>query len=435
MSNKFKMVTLGCKVNQYETASLQEILTAKNWQQTETAADADVVIINTCIVTQRASYQSRQAIRKAIRENPDAKIAVVGCYPQVFPEELKKIEGINILAGNRDKVNVPDILEKIQNSDDMMIASCDRMEHNTFINMPVKNFLDRTRAFLKIQDGCDSFCSYCIVPYARGPVKSMEQDEVLKSIRTFKDLGYKETVLTGIHLGKYGKDFTGKSELAGLLKAIKKEKPEYRVRLSSLEPVEISDDLIDMVANEPWLCRHFHVPLQSGDKNILKKMNRHYSPDMFKEIIEKIHSKIPEAAIGIDIIAGFPGEDDEAFNNGYSLLEELPVSYMHVFPFSARKGTPAAEFKEQVDPKTIKERAAKLRELAKKKKARFYKSFEGKKLTILTEGWESEEEGLIKGLSGNYLKVLIHSDKLIKNEILEVEILKHKKDYLLAERI
>ena len=434
MSKKFKIVTLGCKVNQYETAFIQEKLTSENWQYTEDSINADVIIVNTCIVTQRASYQSRQAIRKAIRENPSAKIAVVGCYPQVFPEELSKIEGLHILAGNREKLDVPDILEN--STSPTAIKPFDNEDKlQPFTMMPVKKFMDRTRAFLKIQDGCDSFCSYCIVPYARGPVKSMRKEDVIRTIQTFAKEGYKEIVLTGIHLGKYGKDFEGNSELVGLLKVIAREKPHYRIRLSSLEPGEINDELIELIAEEEWLCRHLHIPLQSGDKNILKRMNRHYTPSTFKKLILNIKRKNPEAAIGIDIIAGFPGEDDQAFNNSYSLIEELPASYLHVFPFSPRKGTPAAGFPDQVDTKIIKERASRLRELGKKKKNLFYQSCLGKEYSVLTEGWESEDNKIIKGLSDNYLKVLLHSEKLIKNEILQVKAEKHKKDYIFGEVI
>ena len=433
MNKRFKIITLGCKVNQYETASIQEKLTLKNWQSTETPADADLIIVNTCIVTQRASYQSRQAIRKAIRENPSAKIAVVGCYPQVFPEELSKIDGIDILAGNNNKLRVPDIIENQDSLSENFPDETDRREHQPFAATSVKRFMDRTRAFLKIQDGCDSYCSYCIVPYARGSVRSMAPDAVMTSIHGFKEEGYKEIVLTGIHLGKYGRDLTGKSELVQLLKKIAGQKPEYRIRLSSLEPGEISDELIEMVTCENWLCRHLHIPLQSGDIDILKRMNRHYTPSEFKKLVLRIHKKIPETAIGIDIIAGFPGEDEHAFNNSYSLLEELPVSYLHVFPYSPREGTPAAGYPDQVNTKTIKERAARLRELGRNKKTRFYKSFIGKDFSILTEGWESEEDKIIKGLSDNYLKVFLHSDRFMKNEIVKVTAEKYKKDYILGK--
>lgn len=431
LSKRYKIITLGCKVNQCETASIQERFASEKFQPTEDSVEADIIIVNTCIVTQRASYQSRQAIRRAIKENPNAKIAVVGCYPQVFPDELKKIEGIDFLAGNTDKSSIVDILTNHASTHLKTID--DIHEDKTFAFMPVKRFMDRTRAFLKVQDGCDSFCSYCIVPYARGPVKSMKHDMVLKSIAAFTEEGYKEIVLTGIHLGKYGKDFTGRSELVPLLKLVAKEKPSVRIRLSSLEPGEISNELIDMVANETWLCRHFHIPLQSGDKEILKRMNRHYTPDDYQRLVYRIHEAIPDAAIGADIITGFPGEDEVAFNNGYSLIDDSPISYLHVFPFSPRKGTLAAGFKEQVDTAIIKERAQRLRELGKNKKGQFYRSFIGKDLTILTEGWESEEDRTIKGLTDNYIKVIAHSEKLVRNEYIKVTAEKTHKDYLVGK--
>jgi threonylcarbamoyladenosine tRNA methylthiotransferase MtaB len=279
LSNRYRIITLGCKVNQCETASIQERFALKNFEPTEDSLEADIIIINTCIVTHRASYQSRQAIRRAIKENPSAKIAVVGCYPQVFPEELKKIEGIHLLAGNPDKLNIVDMLTKpgaVPLNGGLVKGIS---ENHPFDTYTAKRFMDRTRAFIKIQDGCDSFCSYCIVPYARGPIKSMRQDDVIKDITAYSKEGYKEVVLTGIHLGKYGKDFKGESELVPLLKLIAGQNPCMRVRLSSLEPGEISDELIEMVATEPWLCRHFHIPLQSGDSKILNGMNRHYTPD------------------------------------------------------------------------------------------------------------------------------------------------------------
>ncbi|MBN1903962.1 MAG: tRNA (N(6)-L-threonylcarbamoyladenosine(37)-C(2))-methylthiotransferase MtaB [Deltaproteobacteria bacterium] len=433
LSKRYKIITLGCKVNQCETASIQERFASEDFQPTEDSLEADIIIVNTCIVTQRASYQSRQAIRRAIKENPSAKIAVVGCYPQVFPEELKRIEGIHLLAGNTDKVGIVDIL--INSDPDPLNSGHVRGtgEKNHFDTAPAKRFMERTRAFLKIQDGCDSFCSYCIVPYARGPIKSMKQDYVTKAIATFSEEGYKEIVLTGIHLGKYGKELTGKSELVSLLKLIAKQAPPLRVRLSSLEPGEISDELIHMVATEPWLCRHFHIPLQSGDKEILKRMNRHYTPDDYERLVIRIHEAIPDAAIGADIITGFPGEDERAFNNGYSLIEDLPISYLHVFPFSPRKGTPAAGFKGQVDTAIIKERAQKLRELGKNKKNLFYRSFIGKDVTLLAEGWESEQEKTIKGLTDNYIKVVAHSEKLVRNEFIRVTAERVHRDYLFGK--
>lgn len=435
MSKKFHIVTLGCKVNHYETASLKEKLISNKWQPVDSVSEADIAVINTCIVTQKASYQSRQAIRKIIRENPSAVIAVTGCYPQVFPGELSNIKGIDILTGNIDKAGLPDILEQHIYSDREYFFRGDFSNDTSFENMPVKNFLNRARAFLKIQDGCDSYCSYCIVPYARGPVRSMEPGHVMESLKTYEKEGYREIVLTGIHLGKYGKDLPGGFDIKSLLKKICRAKPNYRVRLSSLEPKEIDTELIEMVATEEWLCRHFHIPLQSGDRTILKKMNRHYSPEFFKDLIMNIHNRIPLASIGVDVIAGFPGEDNSAFYNSYSLIDDSPVSYLHVFPYSIRKGTPAADFSNHVDQKIIKERAKSLRDLGRKKKKNFYNSCLGHTFKVISEGWESEDEKMVKGLSDNYLKILFPSDNLNKNSVVEVIAEKTQKDFIIGKVI
>ncbi|NLA74086.1 MAG: tRNA (N(6)-L-threonylcarbamoyladenosine(37)-C(2))-methylthiotransferase MtaB [Deltaproteobacteria bacterium] len=432
MSKKYRIITLGCKVNQCETASIQERFASKDYQPTENSADADFIIINTCIVTRRASSQSRQAIRKAIKENSCAKIAVVGCYPQVFPEELKKIEGIDVLLGNSDKGRIVDILTRPEGSYSLKKTGSSH-ENKPFDILPAKRFMDRTKAFLKVQDGCDSFCTYCIVPYARGPVKSMKPDDVLRSIAAYTDEGYREIVLTGIHLGKYGKGPAEKSQLVPLLKMIAKQGTCARIRLSSLEPGEISDELIEMAASEPWLCSHFHIPLQSGDAKILKSMNRHYTPHEYKNLVHRIHRAIPDAAIGADIITGFPGEDDTAFNNSYSLIDDSPVSYLHVFPFSPRKGTPAAGFKGQVDAGVIRERARRLRELGKNKKGLFYRSFIGKEITVLAEGWDPEQDRTVKGLTDNYLKVTMHSNEQVKNRFIRVTAERLHRDCLVGK--
>lgn len=428
MTKKFQIVTLGCKVNHYETASLTEKLHSKGWESTE--SNAEVIIINTCIVTHRASCQSRQAIRKIIRENPSAVIAVTGCYPQVFPEELSSIKGIDIFSGNSDKPRLPEILELYLESGKIHSPEKDFSDNLLFENMPVKNFLGRARAFLKIQDGCDSFCSYCIVPYARGPVRSMPPESVLDSLTSYAMEGYREVVLTGIHLGKYGRELSPAFNIKNLLTKIKKTSPDYRIRLSSLEPTEIDRELINMVASEEWLCRHFHIPLQSGDRNILKKMNRHYSPEFFSDTIREIHERIPFVAIGVDIITGFPGEDARAFENSYSLLEGLPVSYLHVFPYSPRKGTPAAGFPGQVDSKTIKERAGALRQLGKIKKKEFCKSCLGHDFRVIAEGPASGRDGMSVGSSDNYLKITFPSEGIRKNDCIVVNAEKLQKDFI-----
>jgi threonylcarbamoyladenosine tRNA methylthiotransferase MtaB len=423
MANKtFKIITLGCKVNQFESASLRTSLLDLGLKEVAKNEEADVTVINTCIVTQRASYQSRQAIRKVIRENPSGAVAAIGCYGQVFPEELSQIPGVNLIAGNTVKGQLPDILKHRVDASWQCLVSEKFGSDRAFGVLPLKGFLDRTRAFLKIQDGCQSFCSYCIVPLARGPLRSLDPFEVISMLESLSREGNKEVVLTGIHLGKYGVGLTNGVDLEGLLHMIRKEGFPLRIRLSSIEPNEIGEGLIEMMATEDWLCRHFHIPLQSGDNGILKRMNRSYTAHEFARLIEQIHRRIPLAAIGVDTMAGFPGEDLRAFQNTFSLIQDLPVSYLHVFPFSPRKGTRAASFSDQVDQKVIKERASELRSLGRKKRESFYRSCLGKVFSVLTEGWQSEKRKILRGLSDNYLPVTFSSSRLLKNRLVSVQI-------------
>jgi threonylcarbamoyladenosine tRNA methylthiotransferase MtaB len=418
----FRIITLGCKVNQYESACLEKRLKDTGWSEAGSDDKADLVIINTCIVTRRASYQSRQAIRKAIRENPGCVAAAVGCYGQAFRDELTGIEGLNIITGNADKLSLPDIVEEDPHGRQICVVTNDFTKIGTFGYFPAKAPSDRTRASLKIQDGCDSFCSYCIVPFARGPVRSLEPPEVIGSLHVLSEESYREVVLTGIHLGKYGADQGNGINLKTLLAAIEREGLPVRIRLSSLEPNEIDTELIEMIASSGYLCRHLHIPLQSGDDNILKRMNRHYSTWDFARLIELIHDKIPLAAIGIDIIAGFPGEDDHAHKNTVSFISHLPVSYLHVFPYSPRKGTVAASFPDHVNQNLIKERAAQLRDLAKKKREAFHRSCIGAEFSVITKGRHPKKKDMIEGISDNYLNILFPSSRLPKNSLINVRV-------------
>jgi len=420
MSKLFKIITLGCKVNQYESAFVEESLIDIGCQKSNQDREADLVVINTCIVTARASYQSRQAIRRARRENPGAVVAAIGCYGQVFPGELSKISELDLIAGNRGKNSLPGILAKAGHHSPALIVREDFGASTPFEEIPVKSFSDRTRAFLKIQDGCESFCSYCIVPMSRGPLRSLEPNKVTGTLKGLEGKGYKEVVLTGIHLGKYGSDLIHGIDLTRLLSEIGRNGFQPRIRLSSLEPTEIERDLIELVASHDWLCRHFHISLQSGDDAILKRMNRHYSVRMFTRVIHDINRLIPEVSIGVDVLVGFPGESDRAFNNTFDLLRDLPISYLHVFPYSRREGTAAAKFSDHLDHKTIKERAFLLRCLDRKKREIFWGSLMGETFPILTEGWVPGGRNLIRGLSDNYVRFVFPSNSLIKNEIIEV---------------
>lgn len=418
MGMSFRIITLGCKVNQYESAHLDERLTECGWSRA--AEGADITIINTCIVTHRAAYQSRQAIRKAIRENPEGFTAAIGCYGQVFPKELESIEGLDLISGNAGKKHLPEILMNDAAGDQPRVIARPFSDPEPFEFLPIKGFQDRTRAFLKVQDGCESFCSYCIVPSARGPSRSLDTRRVITMLQELSGEGYQEAVLTGIHLGKYGADLNPPVTLTGLLERIGRVELPLRIRLSSLEPNEIGPDLISMMASREWLCRHFHIPLQSGDTGVLKRMNRHYRPRDFSSLIEEIRRNIPHAAIGVDTMAGFPGEGQEAYENTFTLLEGLPVSYLHVFPYSPRKGTAAASFPERVDERIIKERTSALRAMGNEKRQAFYRGSLGKTFRVLTEGWDSSDRQMIKGLSDNYLPISFPSSEPMKNCMVSV---------------
>jgi threonylcarbamoyladenosine tRNA methylthiotransferase MtaB len=435
VKKSFRIVTLGCKVNQYESAFLKEAILERGFQPASGKKEADVIIVNTCIVTRQAAYQSRQAIRKAIRENSGATVAAVGCYAQVFPEELSRIEGLNLIVGNTMKGRLPDILLNPGDSDGPCVLTEDFPDDAAFECLPIRGFPGRTRAFLKIQDGCRSFCSYCIVPFARGPLRSLNPPGVISVLRSLAGEGYREVVLTGVHLGRYGVDLDRPTMLTTLLEMIGEEGLPLRIRLSSLKPKEMDGKLIDLVSAEDWLCPHFHISLQSGDGGVLRRMNRHYGPDEVRALLETIHERMPLAAVGADIIAGFPGEDERAFENTYSLIDELPFTYVHVFPFSPRKGTAAAEFSGQVEPGVIKERAGRVRSLGQQKRRVFYESCLGRSFQVLTEGWHSEKEEMMRGWSDNYLPIAFPAKGGDENRMVTVMAEEVDKGVVIGRRV
>jgi threonylcarbamoyladenosine tRNA methylthiotransferase MtaB len=420
MKQSFKIITLGCKVNQCESAYMEESLIGQGCRKVNKGEPADIVIINGCIVTAKASYQTRQAIRRAIRENPGGKIGAIGCYGQVYPDELSSINGLHVIGGNTKKGLLPGILMDMHEEGRALIVREEFDRSSRFEQIPIKKFSERTRAFLKIQDGCESFCTYCIIPKARGPLRSLEPEDVITSLKIFKENGYKEVVLTGINLGKYGHDLVGDVDLPALLSDIDKNDIHMRIRLSSLNPTEINSTLIELMANTGWLCRHFHISLQSGDDRILKKMNRDYNAESFVETVHTIKSLIPYASIGVDVLVGFPGEDTSSFTKTYSLLSALPVSYFHVFPYSKRKGTPAAKFSNQVEDSVIKERVFALKLLDQEKRLAFRENLLGNPFFVLSEGWVSGRSGIIGGLADNYVRFTFPSKNLVKNEIVSL---------------
>ena len=434
---KFNITTLGCKVNQAESDSIAQDLQSSKWTAALGLQESDIQIVNTCAVTQKAAMQSRQAVRQAIRTNPNAQVIVTGCYAQIAPQEIKAIKGIEHVVGQADMLSVIRNIKLTEvKGSEFEVATCaDGGPKHGFDLMPLAVASPRTRPLLKIQDGCNSFCTYCIVPLARGRSRSMPLDKVLESIQTLGQEGYREVVLTGIHLGAYGQDLSPATNLATLMKTIQQLRPIDRIRLSSIEPLELSDDIVRSVADDNIFCRHFHVPLQSGNDSILKKMARPYKAQVFHDLILRIHRLIPDAAIGVDILIGFPGESEKAFENTYELIAKLPVSYLHVFPFSARPGTAASKFRNPVPSAVIKDRCQRMRELGNEKRMKFYQSFIGQKLPILIESKSFENSGMLKGISSNYLPILVDVGDDQKNNIIDVRIEKLKGNKLYGNHI
>jgi threonylcarbamoyladenosine tRNA methylthiotransferase MtaB len=420
----YTITTLGCKVNQCESAALGHLLEERGFFQADDSNQPDVVIINTCTVTGRAAMQSRQAIRQAARRNPRAAIVVTGCYAQTAPDEITAIQDVDVIVGHEDKLAIGTILDQLFTDTPRPILSHRHISAcRQFAALPSVAAEGRTRAFLKIQDGCNTMCTYCIVPHARGRSRSMPLTDVMKHLQRLGNDGFREVVLTGIHLGAYGTDLDPPTALTHLLKEALEQHCVDRIRLSSIEPTEIDQPLIDLVADSrAGLCPHLHIPLQSGDDGILERMGRPYSRAQFGEIVRSIRNRLPRAAIGADILVGFPGEDEAAFEQTFSLIENLPVTYLHVFPFSPRKGTPAARFKNKVSEHVIKKRCGKLRRLGEQKKRDFFCTQIGQQVKVLVETNADAHTGLPKGLSDNYIPVLIADASAEINEMTEVVI-------------
>jgi len=402
------IATLGCKVNQFESEALMDTLKQKGYALAPFEEGADITIINTCTVTHRADFQSRQLIRRALRSNPKSMIIVTGCYSQVDPNAFLKMKGVRYILGNREKNQIPDLLSLMQRDEFPKVQVGNIQKESLFSEIPLHSFHRHTRAFLKIQDGCDGRCSYCIVPYARGPSRSLPPERVLENLTTMKGKGFKEVVLTGIHLGAYGLDLHPPFPLKKLMGQLEKKETPDRIRLSSMEPGDFSQELISVLSQSRKICPHLHISIQSGDDEILKKMNRDYDRSFLSRLIQELHGRNPNLSIGADVIVGFPGETELNFSHTYELVESLPISYLHVFPFSRRKGTPASQAPQGVDEKEIRRRAEIMRALGKKKRQAYYQQFLNQELSVLVEDRKEKGTGRWKGLSRNYIPVLLN---------------------------
>ncbi len=410
--------TLGCKVNQFESACLSERFQAQGWETVPFKEKADLYIINTCAVTAEAQRQSAQMVRQAVRNYPESKVMVVGCASQLFPDEFKKIPGLDYVIGHFNKLQIPDLIGSLEKSHQTRTILFPEATQPLEAHFPLPT--KKTRAFLRIQDGCNARCSYCLVPRARGRSRSLPVDEVVSGVGFLSRQGIKELVLTGIHLGQYGSDLSPAITLVSLLERLLELHSHLYFRLSSLEPQEVTPALLDLFKKFSNLCPHLHIPLQAGDNSILKKMNRTYSVEFYRRLIQTIAQKIPYAAIGTDLIVGFPGEGETQFLNTLNLLSEIPLSYLHIFPFSPRPGTPAAGFPDPVPEKIKKERIQRVRSMDRIKREAFIRQCLGKTFSALVLQL-SKEKGWSKALTENYLTVSIPG-RFKKNERIQVRL-------------
>ena len=407
------IVTLGCKVNQYDTAVILNQLPKSRYKRVPFSDKADVYVIDTCTVTHKADAEARNYINRAKRANPDGLVVVTGCYAQVSPEDLKNVKGVDYVIGNSHKFS--SLLKIIregerQEEPQVYISDIFKEKKKGFESPDIEIFPGRTRAFLKVQDGCNYACTFCIIPRARGRSRSLEIKEILNRMEKLSASGYKEIVLTGVHIASYGREIG--TSFFELLRAIEKEKIVNRVRLTSLDPADTEIELIDFIADSETICPQFHVALQSGDRDVLKRMRRRYDPEKFLDLTDMIRKRIPYAAIGSDIMVGFPGETEVEFMNTYNIAKDSALTYFHVFPYSKRKMTPAAVMTNQVPPDIIKDRSKKLRELGSEKKTAFFKEFIGKSFPVLIEKGS-------KGTTTNYIPIRFNTDNFnIGDEVL-----------------
>lgn len=416
--------TLGCKVNSYETEAIWQLFKANGYDRVDfETGSADVYVINTCTVTNTGDKKSRQVIRRAIRRNPEAIVAVTGCYAQTSPKEIAEIPGVDIIIGTQGRERLLEYVEQIQAERKPINAVANIMKARDFEELEVPNFTDRTRASLKIQEGCNNFCTFCIIPWARGLMRSRKPESVIAQAQKLVDAGYQEIVLTGIHTGGYGEDLEDYN-LAKLLVDLHQVKGLRRIRISSIEASQITDEVIEVINNSELICRHLHVPLQAGHDEVLKRMRRKYTTAEFAERIAKVRQALPGVAITTDVIVGFPGETDEQYQAGYDFIKNLGFAELHVFPYSMRTGTPAARMEDQVADEVKHDRVAKLIELNQQLTMDYAKDFVGDVLEVIPERLDKEgpNQGLLGGYSDNYLNVVFAGSEDLIGKACKVKL-------------
>ena len=442
MSKVVRFVTLGCKVNQYETNAMAQKFLEKGYQIIEEITPEnedikpDICIINTCTVTNMSDRKSRQMLRRMKEKNPSTIVVAVGCYAQVAKEELSKIPEIDLVLGNNEKVEIVKYVEEYINNHINNVELDDVMYSKEFSDFGDVTYTEKTRAVIKIQDGCDRFCSYCIIPYARGRVRSRKPENIISEITQIASKGIKEVVITGIHIASYGKDFAMSKDsklanyrLIDLLEEINEIQGIQRIRLGSIEPLLITVEFVERLKKLEKICHHFHLSLQSGCDETLKRMNRRYTTEQFNEIVRLLRNAYSDVNLTTDIIVGFPGETDEEFNKTYQFLKEIKFYKMHIFKYSPRKGTKAAVMPNQINGYIKEERSKKLIELSDRNEIEYNKSYIGKNVEVL---FEEEKDGMYKGHTQNYIMVYCQSKEKLDNKIIDVVCEKAEKEHIIA---
>lgn len=425
--NKVALHTLGCKLNFSETSTIGEQFHSSGFQIVDFKENADVYVFNTCSVTENAERECRQFVRRALRQNPQAFVVVTGCYAQLRPDEISRIKGVDLILGAKEKFRLLNYLKPILAEEKkpsqtglscIYVSPADELDEFGPSHSTEPEITGRTRAFLKIQDGCDYKCSFCTIPLARGKSRSMNPDEAETDFKKLISAGYKEIVLTGVNVGDYGKSY--KTNLYELLLKLTAITGKFRIRISSIEPNLLSEEIIKLTAESEKLCKHFHIPLQSGSNKILALMQRRYKAEFYKEIINRCANRIPGLGIGVDVITGFPGETENDFKTTHDFLLDLPVSYLHVFTYSERPNTKAINYDGVVDAYERKRRTNILRMLSEKKKNEFYKKMIGKELQVLLEA--ENRDGIMKGFSSNYVRFQTRFNANLVNEFTRVKV-------------
>jgi threonylcarbamoyladenosine tRNA methylthiotransferase MtaB len=410
--------TLGCRLNQAETASISATFAARGYTIVDAGAETDVHVINTCSVTEGAEAKCRQAVRAALRRSPQAYVVVTGCYAQVGVEVLQRIDGLDLIVGTEDKMRLADLIDVPQKRGQPRVVHSKKISRDDFTIDLVGDYSTQTRANVKIQDGCNFACAFCIIPFTRGGARSRKLDDIVREAHGLVERGHREIVLTGVNIGTYTSDG---HDLLRVVQALEGVAGLARLRISSIEPTTIPEAFIDWMATSRILCPYLHVPVQSGDDHVLARMKRHYSRAAFADFVERIVTRIPDMCLGTDVMVGFPGEDDQAFTNTRTLLADLPLAYFHVFSYSERPHTYAQRYTDLVPPAVIQERSRMLRALSGRKKAAFYCRFVGRRVRVLFE--RREDAGLYTGFSDNYIKVGVSTTAELANQLLQVRLL------------